>query len=195
MRGVLGRVLLEFPVTELDLEIPKWAENPAGYPCDQGGHDRGGGKAFKTFCSDERCAEGDGPGRRPGGEKLIADELNLASGRVTIRVVVDENAYFEVLSDISGLPVRDEYSLFKILKDSAEMQGEYERVKNALAEVRQKGYGIVLPDKTEISLDEPELIRHGSKYGVKIHARLRPSILSKRGSRRRSPRSSETAAR
>lgn len=94
---------------------------------------------------------------------------------MTIRIVVDENAYFEVLSDISGLPVRDEYSLFKILKDSAEMQGEYEKVKNALAEVRQKGYGIVLPDKTEISLDEPELIRHGSKYGVKIHAQA-PSI-------------------
>ena len=48
-------------------------------------------------------------------------------------------------------------------------------LKNALAEVRQKGYGIVLPDKTESSLDEPELIRHGSKYGVKIHAQA-PSI-------------------
>ena len=108
-------------------------------------------------------------------KKLIADELDLASGRVTIRVLVDEAAYFEVLSDISGLTVRDEYSLFKILKESAEMKEEYEKVRNALAEVRQKGYGIVLPDKTEISLDEPELIRHGSKYGVKIHAQA-PSI-------------------
>ena len=55
------------------------------------------------------------------------------------------------------------------------MKEEYEKVRNALVEVRQKGYGIVLPDKTEISLDEPELIRHGSKYGVKIHAQA-PSI-------------------
>ena len=108
-------------------------------------------------------------------KKLIADELDLASGRVTIRVLMDEAAYFEVLSDISGLPVRDEYSLFKILKESAGMKEEYEKVRNALVEVRQKGYGIVLPDKTEISLDEPELIRHGSKYGVKIHAQA-PSI-------------------
>lgn len=94
---------------------------------------------------------------------------------MTIRVLMDEAAYFEVLSDISGLPVRDEYSLFKILKESAGMKEEYEKVRNALVEVRQKGYGIVLPDKTEISLDEPELIRHGSKYGVKIHAQA-PSI-------------------
>ena len=55
------------------------------------------------------------------------------------------------------------------------MKEEYEKVRNALVEVRQRGYGIVLPDKTEISLDEPELIRHGSKYGVKIHAQA-PSI-------------------
>ena len=64
-------------------------------------------------------------------EKLIADELDLASGRVTIRVLMDEAAYFEVLSDISGLPVRDEYSLFKILKESAGMKEEYEKVRNA----------------------------------------------------------------
>ena len=55
------------------------------------------------------------------------------------------------------------------------MQGEYEKVRNALGEVRQKGYGIVMPDKTEIELDEPELIKHGYKYGVKIHAKA-PSI-------------------
>ena len=159
---ILGTVLLEFPVTELDLEIPKWAEilpDTHAIKADMIA------EAEKLLKRSVQMAV----------KKLIADELDLASGRVTIRVVVDENAYFEVLSDISGLPVRDEYSLFKILKDSAEMQGEYEKVKNALAEVRQKGYGIVLPDKTEISLDEPELIRHGSKYGVKIHAQA-PSI-------------------
>ena len=75
------------------------------------------------------------------------------------------------------------------------MQGEYEKVKNALAEVRQKGYGIVLPDKTEISLDEPELIRHGSKYGVKIHAQA-PSInLIKARIETEIARSSETSSR
>ena len=168
---ILGRVLLEFPVTELDLEIPKWAETHA-IKADMIAEAE---KLLKRSVQMKDVPKETVPEEDRAVKKLIADELNLASGRVTIRVVVDENAYFEVLSDISGLPVRDEYSLFKILKDSAEMQGEDEKVKNALAEVRQKGYGIVLPDKTEISLDEPELIRHGSKYGVKIHAQA-PSI-------------------
>ena len=172
---ILGTVLLEFPVTELDLEIPKWAEILPDTHAIKADMIAETETLLKRSVQMKDVPKETVPGEDRAVKKLIADELDLASGRVTIRVVVDENAYFEVLSDISGLPVRDEYSLFKILKDSAEMQGEYEKVKNALAEVRQKGYGIVLPDKTEISLDEPELIRHGSKYGVKIHAQA-PSI-------------------
>lgn len=56
-------------------------------------------------------------------KKLVTDELDLASGRVTVRVLVDDGVYFEVLSDISGLPVQDEYSLFQILKESARDAG------------------------------------------------------------------------
>lgn len=172
---ILGTVLLEFPVTELDFEIPKWVEILPDDHALKAGLIMEAGKLLKTSVQMKDVPKETAPETDQAVKKLIADELDLASGRVTIRVLVDEAAYFEVLSDISGLTVRDEYSLFKILKESAEMKEEYEKVRNALAEVRQKGYGIVLPDKTEISLDEPELIRHGSKYGVKIHAQA-PSI-------------------
>ena len=172
---ILSTVLLEFPVTELDFEIPKWVEI---LPDDHALKKNMIAEAEKLLMTSVRMKHVPKETVPENGQpvkKLVTDELNLASGRVTIRVLVDDGVYFEVLSDISGLPVQDEYSLFQILKESAAMQGEYEKVKNALAEVRQKGYGIVLPDKTEISLDEPELIRHGSKYGVKIHAQA-PSI-------------------
>ena len=172
---ILGTVLLEFPVTELDFEIPKWVEILPDDHALKAGLIMEAGKLLKTSVQMKDVPKEAVPETDQAVKKLIADELDLASGRVTIRVLMDEAAYFEVLSDISGLPVRDEYSLFKILKESAGMKEEYEKVRNALVEVRQKGYGIVLPDKTEISLDEPELIRHGSKYGVKIHAQA-PSI-------------------
>ena len=55
------------------------------------------------------------------------------------------------------------------------MESEYEKVKNALSQVRARGYGIVMPHRSEIVLEEPELIRHGNKYGIKIHAQA-PSI-------------------
>ena len=172
---ILGTVHLEFPVTELDFEIPKWVEILPDDHALKAGLIMEAGKLLKTSVQMKDVPKEAVPETDQAVKKLIADELDLASGRVTIRVLVDEAAYFEVLSDISGLPVRDEYSLFKILKESAGLTEEYETVRNALVEVRQRGYGIVLPDKTEISLDEPELIRHGSKYGVKIHAQA-PSI-------------------
>lgn len=125
-------------MTELDLEIPKWAEILPDTHAIKADMIAEAEKLLKRSVQMKDVPKETVPEEDRAVKKLIADELDLASGRVTIRVVVDENAYFEVLSDISGLPVRDEYSLFKILKDSAEMQGEYEKVKNALAEVRQK---------------------------------------------------------
>ena len=172
---ILSTVLLEFPVTELDFEIPKWVEILPDDHALKKDMIAEAEKLLMTSVRMKHVPKETVPENGQPVKKLVTDELDLASGRVTIRVLVDDGVYFEVLSDISGLPVQDEYSLFQILKESAAMQGEYEKVKNALAEVRQKGYGIVLPDKTEISLDEPELIRHGSKYGVKIHAQA-PSI-------------------
>ena len=168
-------MLLEFPVTELDFEIPKWVEILPDDHALKKDMIAEAEKLLMTSVRMKHVPKETVPENGQPVKKLVTDELDLASGRVTIRVLVDDGVYFEVLSDISGLPVQDEYSLFQILKESAAMQGEYEKVKNALAEVRQKGYGIVLPDKTEISLDEPELIRHGSKYGVKIRAQA-PSI-------------------
>ena len=144
---ILGTVLLEFPVTELDFEIPKWVEILPDAHTLKADMIAEAEKILKTSVQMKDVPKETAPETDQAVKKLIADELDLA----------------------------DEYSLFKILKESAEMKEEYEKVRNALAEVRQKGYGIVLPDKTEISLDEPELIRHGSKYGVKIHAQA-PSI-------------------
>ena len=72
-------------------------------------------------------------------------------------------------------PVEGEYQLLKTLKELAAMQKEYQKVKNALSQVRMKGYGVVTPERSEIVLDEPQIIRHGNKYGVKMRAEA-PSI-------------------
>ena len=86
-----------------------------------------------------------------------------------------ESCYFKVISEFSGVPVRDEYELFHTMARLSSMESEYEKVKNALSQVRARGYGIVMPHRSEIVLEEPELIRHGNKYGIKIHAQA-PSI-------------------
>ena len=68
-----------------------------------------------------------------------------------------------------------EYQLISVISRLAELRGSYEKVQNAMESVSSKGYGVVMPELTDISMEEPVLIRHGNKFGVKIKA-ISPSI-------------------
>ena len=99
----------------------------------------------------------------------------MADGCVRIYIDVDDACYFEMLSSLVGEDIHNEYQLLSTLKEMAAMKKEYSRVLSAVMSVRQKGYGVVMPQREEILLDKPELIRHGNKFGVKIRAES-PSI-------------------
>ena len=99
----------------------------------------------------------------------------MADGSVDLAVEMDDSYYYQILSDYVGLPIGGEYELMQTLSGLARMQKEYEKVKNALAQARIKGYGVMMPEREEILLDEPQVIRHGNKYGVKMKAQA-PSI-------------------
>ena len=88
---------------------------------------------------------------------------------------VEEAYYYEMLTEMVGETITDEYQLISRLKDFAVMKHEYAKVLDAVNMVRIKGYGVVTPDKDEIVLEKPELIKHGNKFGVKIRASS-PSI-------------------
>ena len=92
-----------------------------------------------------------------------------------VQVDMDDSYYYQILSDYVGLPIEGEYQLMQTLSSLAHMQKEYEKVQNALTQVRLKGYGVVTPERSEIVRDEPQVIKHGNKYGVKMKAEA-PSI-------------------
>lgn len=172
---ILARVLKEFPVTELDFHIPKWMEIlPDTHPLKAAAIENareilGKVSQMKDVVPQSLTPEGNSI------KEIVIDKMEMSDGTVSLRVQTDDDCYFQVISELTGLPVQDEYELFHTLSKLSGMQGEYEKVKDALSQVRLKGYGIVMPDKSEIVLEEPELIRHGNKYGVKIHAQA-PSI-------------------
>ncbi len=172
---ILARVLKEFPVKELDFHIPKWMEIlPDTHPLKAEAIENareilGRVSQMKDVIPQSLTPEGNSI------KEIAIDKMEMSDGTVSLRVQTDDDCYFQVISDFTGLPVQDEYELFHTLTKLSAMQGEYEKVKEALSQVRLKGYGIVMPDKSEIVLEEPELIRHGNKYGVKIHAQA-PSI-------------------
>ncbi len=172
---ILERVLKEFPVTEVDFFIPKWLEIlPGSHWLKE--------ETVKT--ARELMAEvhhmKDVPSDFAGEESEVirsmkVDHMNLSDGSVSVQVVLEDGYYYQTLSDFAGIPIEDEYQLMQKLRGLASMQNEYDKVLNAMNQVRMKGYGVVTPDRSEIVLDEPEVIRHGNKYGVKMHAEA-PSI-------------------
>lgn len=108
-------------------------------------------------------------------QKCKIDKVNLETGTVTIYLDLDQKYYYEMISEMIDENVQNEYQFLNVMKELAQMKNEYVKVMHAVEAVRFKGYGVVTPERSEISLDKPELIRHGNKFGVKIKAES-PSI-------------------
>lgn len=172
---ILERVLKEFPVTEMDFHIPKWLEilpsthwlkvqviQAARNVIQKVTHMKDVSGELEQQHTDTI-------------RSMNVKNMQMADGRVGVQVDMDDSYYYQILSDYVGLPVEGEYQLMQTLSSLANMQKEYEKVQNALTQVRLKGYGVVTPERSEIVLDEPQVIKHGNKYGVKMKAEA-PSI-------------------
>ena len=172
---LLEKILYEFPIAQLQFFIPKWVEMlPAEHPLKESvlQEIRQFMPAYSymrdimehpIMLSDTYV------------KKTRMDGINLADGSVKCYLDIDESYYYEMLSDLLGQPVESEYELLDYLEEASKMQKEYKKVLQAIDQVRQKGYGVVTPERSEIELEAPEVIRHGSKYGVKIKSKS-PSI-------------------
>ena len=172
---IMRRVLYEFPVSEVAFYLPKWVEmlsiehpikqellhtvqNLMQQLQDIRGAVRGIPKQETTYI-----------------EKIAVEKIEMGTGNVTVRIQFAEKFYYEVLSELTGTKIHGEYELISVMKELASMKEEYTQIKDAFADVRMKGYGVVSPKKEEVVLEEPVIIRQGNKYGVKIHSEA-PSI-------------------
>ena len=168
---ILEKVLKEFPVTEMDFHIPKWLEIlPATHWLKAQVIQAARGVSHMKDVAGELAAQNTDTIR-----SMNVKNMQMADGRVAVQVDMDDSYYYQILSDYVGLPIEGEYQLMQTLSSLANMQKEYEKVQNALTQVRLKGYGVVTPERSEIVLDEPQVIKHGNKYGVKMKAEA-PSI-------------------
>lgn len=108
-------------------------------------------------------------------KRCKTEGIRLSDGVVKVFLEADEIYYYEMLTELVGERISDEYQLIKTLKEYADMKQEYRQVLQAVNAVRMKGYGVVTPKKEEITVEKPEIIKHGNKFGVKIKA-ISPSI-------------------
>ena len=172
---ILENVLYEFPITMIEFYMPKWVEMlPADHKMkgDMIGRIREIMKQYNCIRDIKNSPVTlDGPFIK----KCKMDSVDMADGCIKVWLDVDDSYYYEMLSEMVGENIDNEYRLLSVLKEMAKMKKEYVKVLHAIDSVRQRGYGVVTPERSEIRLDKPEVIRHGNKFGVKIRAES-PSI-------------------
>ena len=107
--------------------------------------------------------------------RTIITNIELGSGNVKVQIDVKEELFYKVLSEITGVTVENEGDLFGIISELSVAKKKYDKIAYALEEVNAKGYGIVTPSIDDLVLDEPEMVKQGSRFGVKLKATA-PSI-------------------
>ena len=108
-------------------------------------------------------------------EKAYLSEVDTATGNINVRIKTPDNAYNEVLKNIIGIDVKEKSQLLKLLQEYNEAKSEYDQIKEALKMVKKTGYGVASPSLSDMTLDTPEIIKQGSRYGIKLKA-VAPSI-------------------
>ncbi|MCL2638318.1 MAG: stage IV sporulation protein A, partial [Oscillospiraceae bacterium] len=103
------------------------------------------------------------------------ETIDMGRGAGFISVTLKAELFYRVLGETTGLTLKDESDLMPCMIELAQIKKKYEKVKSALEEVQATGYGIVMPSIDELSLDEPEIVKQGGKYGVRLKAAA-PSI-------------------
>lgn len=173
INSIMEKVLYEFPIKELKINLPRWIETlPTNHWLKQSLIG-----SVKNMLSDgtNKLAELKNSivflENNEHVKKAYLDNVALGQGAARIEINLSENLFYKVISETTNMDIDSDYKLISTIKVLAEAKLEYDKIKYALEEVRQKGYGIVMPDTQAMRLEAPVLVRHhGNKYGVKIKA-------------------------
>ena len=176
IKQILSKILFEFPVKEICINFPKWINSLS---CDHWlrndliqiikksaseiKHIKDV-KNFETAFKDSKNVDG---------AQIIT--IDLGEGSASVNINVNQLLFYKVLAEATGIIINDEQELMSCICELAKIKSEYMRVKDALDEVEATGYGIVMPAIEELSLQEPEIVKQGGRYGVRLRASA-PSI-------------------
>ena len=176
IKRILAQLLFEFPIKEIDVDIPKWIVSlPAEH------------KLKTEIMASIKSAASKIEKIRQVQDALneIADceyieysrlsDLNLGRGQTSVSIAIPSNLFYEVLSERTGLKINDECSLMDCITDLSNKQKEFDKIAAAYQQVQDTGYGIVMPTIEELTLEEPQIIKQSGKYGIRLRASA-PSI-------------------
>ena len=178
IREILRLVLSEFPVRSLTFKLPEWTEVlPETHPL----HTRMMEK-IENF-AEKTDKLGDIETSLLNSEGIERVSVNAGDGTAEFEIPISKEEYYSVMTELTGLEVKDEKSLLSTMVRLGDVEREYKKVENALRDVREKGYGIVMPNPEELELEEPKLTKQSGGWGVKVSARAESIHMIKTGIR------------
>ncbi len=176
IRNVIKGVLYEFPLSKVDIYLPSWVDAlPHAHPIKTEIYKAVSDSAEKL----ERIRDISAFSEELKECRLLNDVLissiNLGTGEIETKAEIPQKFFYEILSKQTGFEINDDGDLLPLLETLSKVNSEYEKVSDALSQVRETGYGIVMPDTGELTLEEPEIVKQGGRYGVRLKASA-PSI-------------------
>ncbi len=173
---IMSEILYEFPVKEIKIKLPMWItaldsnhwlQKSIYNSVLQSATDVCKVSDIKTFT--KRLSKCDNM------TYCSVDTVELGSGSGVVKADIDNQLFYMVLKESTGVDINNEQQLMKEIIEFSNIKKEYYRFKNALDEVEATGYGIVMPEIDELTLEEPEIVKQGGRYGVRLRASA-PSI-------------------
>lgn len=176
IKNILSLLLYEFPVREMKIKLASWITNleknhwlrkEIYTAVSAGASEMKKVKDVNDFLGKLCAVDSITDGKIEG--------VDLSDGTVKLSVSINEKLFYKILSEKSGIEISDDKDLLKNIIELSLMKKEYTRFKDALNEVDKTGYGIVMPLMEELSLEEPEIMKQGGRYGVRLKASA-PSV-------------------
>ena len=176
INDILSDILYEFPVSSVGINYPSWINNLES--------DNYLKASIYTSIKENTSVITNIRSVGSFAERLKENEyidsininyLDLSTGKINMKVYFDNSFFYKILSESCNVEVNDERDLMSQFINLVQMKKQYERFNKALKEVDETGYGIVMPEMNELSLEEPEIMKQGGRYGVKLKAQA-PSI-------------------
>lgn len=173
---ILRNVLYEFPIKEMYIDLPSWLNS---LPVDNWLKKSFDNSVRNSINDIEKIKDVENVvdllADNEYTQEVFLENIDLGEGIAKISIGVLENLFYQTIEELSGFSVDNDLELLSLVKDLSVAKKEYDRIANALNEVKEKGYGIVTPSLEDMIFNEPEIIKRGNQFGVKLRANA-PSI-------------------
>lgn len=169
--NIFQRILREFPVKEINIDMPEWIENLSSKHWVKINFM----KFLKDMCKDIFKVRDINKSLLSFKEvdfldSAILDEMNMGEGTARVNIIPKHELFYKILGETCDCEIKGENDLLTLMGEFSRAKVEYDKIAEALKDVKEKGYGLVAPQLSEMTLEEPEIVQHGGRYGVKLKA-------------------------